>query len=94
MTKKLLDRLQARRQIYLIASTYQDKLIARFVVCSRLCTQEDIAFSWNEISSQTNEVLQGNLYQEMENIAKSPDDIVTRIENVKLATKEISQKIS
>ncbi|CAL1678950.1 unnamed protein product [Lasius platythorax] len=95
LTKKLLDRLQARRQVYLIASTYQDKLIARFVVCSRLCREEDIAFSWNEISSQTNEILQGELYQEsVESIAKSPDDIATRIENLNLATKKISQKIS
>lgn len=73
---------------------YQDKLIARFVVCSRLCREEDIAFSWNEISSQANEILQGEFYQEsVESIAKS-EDIATRIENLNLATKEISQKVS
>ncbi|XP_050453824.1 aromatic-L-amino-acid decarboxylase-like [Cataglyphis hispanica] len=95
LTKKLLDRLQARRQIYLIPSMYQDKLIARFVVCSRLCTEEDIAFSWNEISSQTNEILQGELYQEsVESIAKSSENIATTIENLNLMTKKISQKIS
>ncbi|XP_029157537.1 aromatic-L-amino-acid decarboxylase-like [Nylanderia fulva] len=95
LTKRLLNCLQARRQIYLIATTYQDKLIARFVVCSSLTTEEDIAFSWNEISCQTNEILQNEFYQEtVESITKSPDDIVTRIENLNLATKEISQKIS
>lgn len=74
---------------------YQNKLIARFVVCSRLCREEDIAFSWNEISSQTNEILQGKLYQEsVESIAKSSEVIATRMENLNLATKEISQKIS
>ncbi|XP_070158303.1 aromatic-L-amino-acid decarboxylase [Polyergus mexicanus] len=90
LTKKLLDRLQARRQVYLIASTYQDKLIARFVVCSRLCREEDIVFSWNEISSQTNEILHGEFDQESVETAKSPDDIATRIENLNSTTKKIS----
>jgi len=95
LTKKLLDRLTARRQVYLIAGTYQEKLIARFVVCSRLCREEDIVFSWNEISSQTNEILQSEPYQEsVECIAKSPNDIATKIENLNLTIQEISQKIS
>jgi len=58
LTKKLLDRLQARKKIYLIAGKYQDKLIARFVIGSRLCQKEDITFAWNEISDQTTEILQ------------------------------------
>ncbi|XP_025264514.1 aromatic-L-amino-acid decarboxylase-like, partial [Camponotus floridanus] len=95
LTKKLLDRLTARRQVYLIAGTYQEKLIARFVICSRLCREEDIVFSWNEISSQTNEILQSESHQEsIECIAKSPNDIATKIENLNLTIKEVSQKIS
>ncbi|XP_039302793.1 aromatic-L-amino-acid decarboxylase-like [Solenopsis invicta] len=95
LTKKLVDRLQARKQIYLIVSTYQHKLVARFVVCSRLCREEDIAFSWNEISRQTTEILQESFRkQSVRNIVKSTDDIATRIENLNLETKEISQKIS
>ncbi|XP_011693364.1 PREDICTED: aromatic-L-amino-acid decarboxylase-like isoform X2 [Wasmannia auropunctata] len=95
LTKELLDRLQARKQIYLVVGTYRHKLVARFVVCSRLCREEDIAFSWNEISSQTTEILRKNLHQEsVNNIVKSTDDIATRIESLNLKTKEISQKIS
>jgi len=95
LTKELLDRLQARKQVYLVVGTYQHKLVARFVVCSRLCQEEDIAFSWNEISSQATEVLQAKLHKEsVKNIAKATDDIATRIENLNLETKEISQKIS
>ncbi|XP_039312883.1 3,4-dihydroxyphenylacetaldehyde synthase-like [Solenopsis invicta] len=51
LIKELLDRLQATKQIYFIVSRYQHKLVARFVVCRRLCREEDIAFSWNEIRS-------------------------------------------
>lgn len=95
LTKELLDRLQARKQIYLVVGTYQHKLIARFVVCSRLCREEDIDFSWNEISSQTTEILQEKLYEKsVKNIVKSTNDIAIRIESLNLETKEISQKIS
>jgi len=95
LTKKLLDRLQARKQVYLVFGMYQHKLVARFVVCSRLCEEEDIAFSWNEISSQATEVLRTKLHKEsVENIAKTTDDIATRIESLNLETKEITKKMS
>lgn len=97
MTKELLDRLQTRKQIYLIVGTYQHKVVARFVVCSRLCREEDIVFSWNEISSQTTEILQEKFKEsikESKNIVKSTNDIAIRIENLNLETKIISQKIS
>lgn len=97
MTKELLDRLQTRKQIYLIVGTYQHKIVARFVVGSRLCKEEDIVFSWNEISSQTTEILQERFKKSIEqskNIMKSTNDIATRIENLNLETKKISQKIS
>jgi len=95
LTKELLHRLQTRKQVYLIFGTYQHKLVARFVVCSRLCREEDIAFSWNEITSQTTEILREKLHKNsVINIVKSTDDIATRIENLNLETKKISQKIS
>jgi len=95
LTKELLDRLQARKQVYLIFATYKHKLVARFVVCSRLCREEDIAFSWNEISSQATEVLRIKFHKEsVKHIAKATDDIATRIDNLNLETKEISQEIS
>ncbi|EZA48703.1 Aromatic-L-amino-acid decarboxylase [Ooceraea biroi] len=95
LTKKLLDRLQARRRIYLVAGSYENKVIARFVICSRLCTEEDIAVSWNEINSQTTEILQEELCKEkIHDATKLPNDIATRIADLNLNTKEISQKIS
>lgn len=73
---------------------YKDKLVARFVICSRLCQREDVTFAWNEISEQTTEILQEDYKKSIDKIAKSSDDIVTRIETLNLETKEISQKIS
>ncbi|KAL0115752.1 hypothetical protein PUN28_010937 [Cardiocondyla obscurior] len=94
LTRELLDRLQNRKQIYLVVGTYQTKLVARFVVCSRLCQEEDITFAWNKISSLTSEILEEKLHKEsMANIIKSTDDIATRIESLNLESKKNSQKI-
>ncbi|KAG5330113.1 DDC decarboxylase, partial [Acromyrmex heyeri] len=95
LTKELLDRLQARKKVYLIAGTHHHKLVARFVVCSRLCREEDIATSWNEICSQTTEILRTKLNKEsVKNGIKSTDDIATRIESLNLESKKNMQKIS
>ncbi|KDR23679.1 Aromatic-L-amino-acid decarboxylase, partial [Zootermopsis nevadensis] len=45
LTKRLHDRLMARKNIYVIAATFQDKYIIRFVVCSRVTESRDIAFA-------------------------------------------------
>lgn len=82
LTKELLDRLQSRRQIYLIVGTYKCKIVARFVVCSRLSQEKDIVFAWNEISDQATEILQEKFEKPMKNIVKSTDDIAIRIENL------------
>ncbi|GLV37869.1 Dopa decarboxylase [Carabus blaptoides fortunei] len=55
-TKSLLDKLQARKNIYLIPATYRGHLIIRFVVCSRHSEKRDIEFAWREISSLTDEI--------------------------------------
>ncbi|XP_014477245.1 PREDICTED: aromatic-L-amino-acid decarboxylase-like [Dinoponera quadriceps] len=89
LTKELLDRLLARKRIYLIAGSYQNRIFVRFVVCSRYCQEEDITFAWDEITSQTAEILQEKLH-----VVKSSDEIATRIKILNLATKDISQKIS
>jgi hypothetical protein len=56
----------ARKNIYLIAATFQNKYIIRFVVCSRVTESRDIAFAWEEIRSQANEVLSDNADHEKE----------------------------
>lgn len=60
LTKTLHDRLMARKKIYIIAATFRDKHILRFVVCSRMSEPRDIAFAWEEIRGQADQVLLGN----------------------------------
>jgi len=91
LTKRLLDRLLTRRRIYMVAGSYKDTFILRFVVCSRLCLDEDIAFSWNEIRNQATEILQEELCERKLDASKSPDEIAARIEKFNL--KEASHKI-
>jgi methionyl-tRNA synthetase len=49
-----------RKNIYIIAATFRDKHILRFVVCSRMTESRDIAFAWEEIRSQADRVLHGD----------------------------------
>ncbi|KAI8433738.1 hypothetical protein MSG28_015722 [Choristoneura fumiferana] len=42
VTKKLLENLTEKKQIYMVAATYRGRYIIRFVVCSNLTTRQDI----------------------------------------------------
>ncbi|XP_021929381.1 aromatic-L-amino-acid decarboxylase-like [Zootermopsis nevadensis] len=57
LTKNLHERLMESKKIYIIAATFRDKHILRFVVCSRITESRDIAFAWEEIRSQAEQVL-------------------------------------
>ena len=50
----------ARQNIYIIAATFKDKHILRFVVCSRMTESRDVQFAWEEIRGQAEQVLTGN----------------------------------
>lgn len=49
MTKKLLENLTKKKEVFMVAGSYRNRYIIRFVVCSRLTNKEDIEFSWNKI---------------------------------------------
>lgn len=94
-----------RKRIYLTAATYQDQLIIRFVVCSRLCLEEDIDYAWNEITSQAAEILNSQIHQtaiecshkpvkEIENPGKCPGAMAARIEGLNINKAKVLQKIS
>ncbi|XP_060516895.1 aromatic-L-amino-acid decarboxylase-like [Cylas formicarius] len=57
LTKKVLERIKSRSKIYIMPYYYQDELLFRFVVCSRITELEDINTTWKEITSQTTEVM-------------------------------------
>ncbi|XP_012262186.2 aromatic-L-amino-acid decarboxylase-like [Athalia rosae] len=58
LTRELLNRLTSRKQIYVIAATYMDKLIVRFVNCTEATTDKDVEFAWTEIANQATEVIE------------------------------------
>nr|XP_018906491.1 PREDICTED: alpha-methyldopa hypersensitive protein-like [Bemisia tabaci] len=60
VTKMLYDRLMARRKIFTVIATAQNKLIIRFCINSQLTERKDIEFAWSEISEQAMIVLNNN----------------------------------
>lgn len=60
VTKMLYDRLMARRKIFTVIATAQNKLIIRFCINSQLTEKKDIEFAWSEISEQAMIVLNNN----------------------------------
>lgn len=56
LTEVLHVKLTASRKIYMIVATINNKLMIRFVICSRLTEEHDIHYAWNEILTQTNNI--------------------------------------
>lgn len=52
LTRKLLSNLTEKKKVFMVAGTYRDRYVARFVVCSRLTTKEDIDYSWTKIKEE------------------------------------------
>ncbi|CAB0044713.1 unnamed protein product [Trichogramma brassicae] len=57
LTRRLLDKIMLRRNVYVVPSVYRKLLIIRFVVCSQLTQAEDVAYAWREMSEQAQLVL-------------------------------------
>lgn len=53
ITKKLLENLTEKKEIYMVAGSYHGKYMIRFVICSRLTTKEDVEYSWYKIKMET-----------------------------------------
>ncbi|XP_054014494.1 aromatic-L-amino-acid decarboxylase-like [Hylaeus anthracinus] len=94
-TRELLDRVTAEKKIYVIPATIRDKLVIRFAIGSRLCTEADIDFAWNQFTKHATDILRS---QPIENAIrpsvqeKSLNGIATRLENLNSESK--IQKIS
>lgn len=57
LTRKLLDTITERKQLYMIPAKINDKLMIRFVVCGFNPVEADMEFAWKEILAVTNTVL-------------------------------------
>lgn len=55
-TKRLVDLLTERKNIYVIRAHSHGKLVIRFVVNGLKPTSNDIEFAWNEIQMMTNQI--------------------------------------
>ncbi|KAM3964696.1 3,4-dihydroxyphenylacetaldehyde synthase [Aphomia sociella] len=52
-TKRLLENLTEKKELFMVAASYRGRYIIRFVVCSHLTTNDDIDFSWSKIKEET-----------------------------------------
>lgn len=60
LTQELLDRVTNRKNIYVIPCHFREKLVIRFVVCSRICEVKDVEFAWDELKRQADEIVKPN----------------------------------
>lgn len=68
LTQKLLDKVVERKNVFIIAGHFIGKLVIRFAVCSRLTQKADVEYSWNEILSQTEDIvpiMRKNIFNEI-----------------------------
>ncbi|XP_026487619.2 aromatic-L-amino-acid decarboxylase-like [Vanessa tameamea] len=56
-TKKLLENLIEKKKLFMVACTFRNRYVIRFVVCSRLTTKEHIETSWNFIKEETDRLM-------------------------------------
>ncbi|XP_068621637.1 aromatic-L-amino-acid decarboxylase [Battus philenor] len=52
LTRKLLENLTAKKKVFMVAATYRDRYIIRWVVCSLHTKKEDVEFSWSNIKQE------------------------------------------
>lgn len=57
LSEQLHANLMSKKKLYLITAILNGKFFLRFVVCSRLTSEEDIRYSWNEICSEADSIL-------------------------------------
>lgn len=58
LTRRLLEKITERKNIYMIQATCNEKLMIRFVVAGLDPQERDVEYAWNEIIGQTSELLQ------------------------------------
>ncbi|XP_072936706.1 aromatic-L-amino-acid decarboxylase-like [Epargyreus clarus] len=68
ITKQLLDNLNEKKKVFMVAGKYRNRFVIRFVVCSRITTTEDIEFSWNIIKEETDLICTENIHMKPQTI--------------------------
>ncbi|KAJ3653322.1 hypothetical protein Zmor_012580 [Zophobas morio] len=58
-TQDLIDRVTQRKKIFVMPYYFREKLVIRFVICSRFTEETDVLVAWEEIKSQVEHNLDG-----------------------------------
>lgn len=58
LTRRFLDKITARKNIYMIPATYRDRIIIRFVICGMDPQEKDIEYAWKEIKAVADEMFE------------------------------------
>ncbi|KAK9713005.1 Pyridoxal-dependent decarboxylase conserved domain [Popillia japonica] len=57
LTQKLLDKITADKTLYLIPCYYRERLVARFVIASRMTQKSDVDFAWSVICEHADQIV-------------------------------------
>lgn len=68
LTKQLLEALNARKNIYLVAGAAKDEYFARMSICGRTTNLSDVEYSFKEISFVANNILRNFYAENSENL--------------------------
>ncbi|KAJ8939238.1 hypothetical protein NQ318_015196 [Aromia moschata] len=60
LTQDLLEKVQDRKNIYVIAGKFHGKFVIRFAICSRLTQISDVEYAWQEFLSQAESIVPSN----------------------------------
>lgn len=89
LTRKLLEKINDRKNIFMIPAFYQEKVIIRFVICGMDPQEKDIEFAWNEIKSVADD-----MFTEMEVVKLQQQQTHTNDNEVTDKVNIISENIS
>lgn len=84
INKKLLKNLTNKKKVFMVAGSYRERYVIRFVVCSRLTNKEDIEYSWNEIKTEADLICQDKIHAKVH--AK------TQIPSLEIVARELCEK--
>lgn len=65
LTQKLLDKILASKELYVVPATFNDHLIIRFVVCSRFTEESDLENVFELVKKYADEILHPVIMDEM-----------------------------
>ncbi|XP_059060613.1 3,4-dihydroxyphenylacetaldehyde synthase-like [Achroia grisella] len=83
ITKRLLENVTERKEIFMVAATYRGRYIIRFVICSRLTTIDDVTYSWNKIKQEADLICSENIHVKAKMPALNRIDTVNNCEKSK-----------